>query len=91
MARARLTQYALEVLVQAASTRALITQDLVEVLAALPTASPTTVTGAGVTQDVVEVLMAPATMARVTTDLIEVLMADESGDDQFTTLFGALS
>jgi len=91
MARARLTQYALEVLVQAASTRALVTQDLIEALVPLPTASPTTVTGAGVTQDLVEVLMTPATMARVTQDLVEVLMADESGDDQFTTLYGALS
>ena len=30
-------------------------------------------------------------MARVTQDLVEVLMADESGDDQFTTVYGALS
>ena len=36
-----------------------ITQDVVEVLFAAVTRSPTTVTGAGVSQDVVEVLFAP--------------------------------
>jgi hypothetical protein len=55
-------------------------QDVVEVLHALITRSPTTITGVGISQDVVEVIAAyDGTSARIAQDVIEVIYSAGGG------------
>lgn len=71
----RTAQYLIEALA-AATVNARISQSAVETLVARPTASPTTITGAGVSQHVIEVLVsATAPKAKVAQDVVEVLCA----------------
>lgn len=73
---AKIAQHALEV-VESITAKAQVSQQVVEVIEARFTMSPTTPTGAGVSQRVVEVLMSGTAPARVTQVAVEVLM---SGD-----------
>lgn len=73
---ARYTQDVLEALIQLDSPKAWYSQDVVEVIQAVHTFSPTTVTGAGFSQDVIEVIFAPTAAdvgARFSQSVIEVL------------------
>jgi hypothetical protein len=71
----RVAQDLVEALIQE-EVRAVVTSYALEALITHPTASPTTVTGAGVTQYRLEVLMQEGVGVHATQYALEVLMAD---------------
>lgn len=74
----KIVQEVVEVLSIASSVDAKVLQDIVEVLVAYTTPSPTTVSGAGVSQDIIEVLCSSTnTSGYVSQDVVEVLCAPE--------------
>lgn len=58
------------------SDAARVTQDVVEIVYPFITASPTTITGAGISQDIIEVIVADAAAsAAVSQGIVEVIVA----------------
>lgn len=72
---ARLEQYSLEILL-AGPGNVSVSQYVVETLLPRPTASPASITGAGVSQHLIEVMISQdVAKARISQDLVEVMMA----------------
>jgi len=70
----RIAQHVVEIL-DSPVAPAEVSLSVVEILYAMPTASPTTPTGAGISQAVVEVLVAATAQAEMSQIVMEILMS----------------